>query len=784
MARRWQWMWVSVWLGGLVAGHVQAESTNRFGFGGPEVFPLDYGIGFLQVRDLDGDGLNDIITVNNARSKINLLYNRTGNTNAPTTAAKIGRRDINELPADARFRIESIASEKRITSFAAADFNGDGLGDLAYFGEPKELVVQFNQGTNGWSQPRRWPLDDGAQDYNALTHGDLDGDGRTDLLLLAEKHLYLLRQQKDGTLGEPDRLPYSGVVKAVQVLDLNGDGRQDLLFVNWDHANPFRLRLQQPDGQFAAEIHLPLSAIRSYWADDLDGDGRTEVVTIAAKSGRAAVSNFTLKPAEPLVDGLVDGQFSVLPLTRTDKPRRGTLWTDLDGDGRTDLVVADPGSGQLMVWRQRPDGSLSEPRSFPSLTGVSDLAAADWNEDGRRELFLLSSDEKQVGIASLDAGGRLPFPELVPLTGRPLALSVGVVDPGGKSVLAVIQERDDKRPGKDGKDETVTVRELVLRGADGSTTTQKLAEEFKGAPARLAFHDANQDGRMDLVLLTPYEKVKVLVQRAEPKDGMRFEEVDVTPPGGSLEAPWMLAVDVDQDGKDELLLPQKNFLRAVVLVSEPGNKPSWSFTVRDQINGATSSSRLVGAAALPRSGGGAPLLFLLDADRKALSVARRDTNGVWQTVRNSQLPLMEYGSLVPLALGAAEPNTVGFIGNNSVAWKRFSGEVWDLTEMDGYETPIRDGWLHDVTSGDLNSDGRKDLVFLETARNYVDLVQFDPPNGLVSGNRWPVFEERTFRQRRSEVPEPREAAIADVTGDGKNDLLLIVHDRILVYPQE
>jgi len=31
--------------------------------------------------------------------------------------------------------------------------------------------------------------------------------------------------------------------------------------------------------------------------------------------------------------------------------------------------------------------------------------------------------------------------------------------------------------------------------------------------------------------------------------------------------------------------------------------------------------------------------------------------------------------------------------------------------------------------------------------------------------------------------EPREALVADVTGDGRNDLIILVHDRILVYPQ-
>ena len=60
-------------------------NTNRFGFTGPEIFPIDNVIGLLHAADLDGDGLNDLIVVNNARSKINLLYNQTGKTNLAAT---------------------------------------------------------------------------------------------------------------------------------------------------------------------------------------------------------------------------------------------------------------------------------------------------------------------------------------------------------------------------------------------------------------------------------------------------------------------------------------------------------------------------------------------------------------------------------------------------------------------------------------------------------------------------------------------------------------------------
>jgi hypothetical protein len=295
-------------------------------------------------------------------------------------------------------------------------------------------------------------------------------------------------------------------------------------------------------------------------------------------------------------------------------------------------------------------------------------------------------------------------------------------------------------------------------------------------------HDADQDGQNDLVVLIPYEKIKILRQAAEGK----FEECDVAPPGGTIEQPWLARADVDGDGKVELLLAQKNFVRAVVLKSEADGEAAakgWALTVKDQINGAGANSQIVGAAALASAKTG-PTLFLMDAGRKMLTITRRDAQGVWRIVRNQNLPFTEFNELQSIALGGESPNTIALNGLNAVAWLTLRGDTWQLKESDGYETPIKDGRLMDVLAGDLNQDGRKDLVFLETARNYVDIVTFTKEGKLTPANRWPVFEERTFRSRRSEAPEPREAVIADFTKDGKNDLLIMVHDRLLLYPQE
>jgi hypothetical protein len=406
------------------------DKPPSFGFTGPEIFPIDSSISLLRAADLDGDGLTDLIVVNNARSKIELLYNQTGKTNL--AAATPGRKlEMNELPPDARFRIESIPSEKRIDSLVVADLNGDGRPDLAYYGDPKELVVLYNLGSNAWSAAKRWPIDDGQLGGNALATGDLNGDGRTDLVLLGENNIYFLPQQADHSLGEPRKIPFSGSVKMVQVVDIDGDGRDDLLLVDFDSPHPFRFRLQNSDGELGPEIYFSLPPIRAYLADDLEGNHKTEIVTIAQNSGRAQVWNFTRKPAEPLSGAFKQGPFEVFPLNKTTRPHRGILWADINGDGLPDLLVAEPDSGQLTVQLQRPDGTLAAAKTFPTLTGVSEIAVSDWKGDGTQKIFLLSSDEHQIGVTELDKNGRIAFPTILPIEGHRSLAARRQTHPGG-----------------------------------------------------------------------------------------------------------------------------------------------------------------------------------------------------------------------------------------------------------------------------------------------------------------------------------------------------------------
>lgn len=776
--QRCRWMSLALVAVGMVISCLGAEPSlseaSRFSFSGPENFPIDPFIGQLRSADLDGDGLNDLVVANNSKAKVTLLLNRTGKPALDPDQTPGARRDVNELPPDARFKVESLTSEKRIAGLTVVDLNDDKLPDIVYFGEPKpyELVVHYNQKNLTWGTPKKWQLDDAQLTPNSLAVGDLNGDGKPDVAVLGENSISILTQTAEHSLSEPEKLAVTGTVKAIDIFDINGDSRPDLILLNWEASNPIRVRLQTASGRLGPELHFAVPPIRSLTADDLDGDKQPEIVTISQTSGRAQISHFVRKEATK--SGLKNeaGEFQILPLSKSSKARKGLVWADVNGDQRPDLLIAQPDTGQLTVYLQMGDGTLAASKSFPCLAGVSDIAVSPGTPGHPPEIFVLSTDERQIGSTTYTEQGRMAFPTPLPLAGKPLSLAIGSLKKGEPPLLAAIVEIDDRR-------------QLVIGTAKNGFRTQKLASSFKSNPANLRFDDVDQDGLSDLVILIPYEKVKVLLQTP----GKDFEEIDIALPGGGADQPWASSADVDGDGKAELLLAQKNFLRAVVLKRPASEQPAgqsnqWTWVVKDQVNASTPSSRIVAATPLPGAASNIPMLCLLDAERKALTLCERDKTGVWQIQRNLSLPYTDFTEIRTVEVGGSSVPSVALLGANGVGWLSLAGPRWEFTELDGYETLIKDGRLTDATLGDLNHDGRKDIVFLETARNHLDLATYSKTQKLVPGNRWQVFEERSFRSRRGEGTEPREALASDLNGDGKPDLAIIVHDRVLVYLQE
>ena len=112
------------------------------------------------------------------------------------------------------------------------------------------------------------------------------------------------------------------------------------------------------------------------------------------------------------------------------------------------------------------------------------------------------------------------------------------------------------------------------------------------------------------------------------------------------------------------------------------------------------------------------------------------------------------------------------------------------------------GSPQDLTVGDFNADGWLDVVMTtaprynllalslpgESVKHASDHRDYKKPADALSGRlkmelAFPVFEEKSY-MRRGSGHGPRQMTVADVDGDGLDDLVLLIHDRILVYLQD
>jgi hypothetical protein len=90
---------------------------------------------------------------------------------------------------------------------------------------------------------------------------------------------------------------------------------------------------------------------------------------------------------------------------------------------------------------------------------------------------------------------------------------------------------------------------------------------------------------------------------------------------------------------------------------------------------------------------------------------------------------------------------------------------------------------HELVAGDINSDGFTDLVSLDAGEQMCEIFSFTEARRMLYATGFKVFESKLFSGGEPREYEPSEAIIADITGDGANDLVLLSHDRALIYPQ-
>lgn len=744
-----------------------AEKVNLaqyYGFKPLEIFKLSSRSSNMLTEDFNADGKKDLVLIDNSNSRIDLLIQKSDKE------AKIEEEPedrVNTIPNDARFKHVKVPVDVSIAALAVGDFNSDGRNDLAYLALPDRLIIRHQSESGSWTKRTRIRLADLQATQWTIAAGDLNHDKKTDLIVLGKNNTYVLLQDQKGGIQTPRSiLNTSPQLGLAAIADLDGDGRNDLSYATRDGKNQILCaRLQKQDSSLGPEIRFELSNPRSVSLANIDGKPGSEILTIDSQTSRLRVQQ--LEQAQHQ-NGQISKRLTLHGFGAEGSSRnRGFDLGDINGDKLTDVVVSDPETAQMLVYRQTKEQGLDLGQTYPGLLGVEQLRVEDIDGDGRAEVFVLSAREKIIGVSSL-TDQRLSFPKVLPIKGEPVAFELSDLDGNQSPELIYVAKIGNKNSYH-------YQLQALRRTKDGMWSEYKFSgtPPNLGSPKSLIKLDANGDGVFELMAfygLSGAPKMISLIPKQTPK---------FIPLAGGINLDDIKPESIFIGGKkmDWILTAQNNFARRLSL----NEANQWQ--VVDQFNAPESKARVAGAVNINLDGAPGDEIVLVDLGVKKLRILRKESNVYrpWKEVEIGDFPFRS--AHVADLNGDQKPDLLLF-GSGQFGIL-YSGQAPPaLKELSSFESKIPQAYFTDSVAGDLNGDGLSDVVTLDTRTNQVEILNYREKQGLRHALNFKVFEEKTFSRSNRSGVNPREALIVDVTGDNRKDLVLLCHDRVLLYPQD
>ncbi|MHC4263645.1 MAG: FG-GAP repeat domain-containing protein [Planctomycetota bacterium] len=416
----------------------------------------------------------------------------------------------------------------------------------------------------------------------------------------------------------------------------------------------------------------------------------------------------------------------------------GLATTDLDGDGRQDLVATFERPGRLALWPSSAGGLEAEPRQLE--IGAWALPPAPRDHDDGASVVWASRDTRRVADVGIGANGPRSRGE-AELTESPRALAVAPVDAPTPVRIAVVCDRS-----------------LALLDSTGELLVAPL-DDVRATCAAITSDDSalwvgDQSGRRLLRFDLDADALAGL--GPDPVTADRTIELDGIPRA-------IVISDVDQDGDEELCV-------------YGGDESVWLFGIGDD-DGAEGW----GAAApvTVRAPGLVPLAAVavdLDGDgpEELVSIHAYDTSyGVLgrfdPSVGRFRLRASEYAGQTPVSLAVADFDDDGradlAIANRDA--QRISvlpGTGLAVPEKEVFYEARRTATATNplgVATGDLDGDGALDAVSANGSAGSLTLAF----------NRFGLLSET---REVSIGPSPVAVRITDIDRDGVNDLVALV----------
>jgi hypothetical protein len=293
------------------------------------------------------------------------------------------------------------------------DVDGDGWNDVLTYGLPHTPAYLYvNPAGRGERWARHTVLDE--VDNESPTFVDLTGDGRPEIVCVHGGNFgYAAPDPRDPTAKWTFTPITAGgnwprFTHGLGVGDLNGDGRTDVLCKDGWFEQPASLA-GNPVWRFHRHFFAPAAA--QMFAYDVNGDGRADVITALAAHG------FGLAWYEQLAERAADGglQFKAhIFMNHAPRENRyGVVFSeihavelaDVDGDGLKDIVTGkcfwahgpsgapDGQAPAVLYWFKlvrRADGTVDwVPHLIDADSGVGrQVGLGDVNGDGRPDLII------------------------------------------------------------------------------------------------------------------------------------------------------------------------------------------------------------------------------------------------------------------------------------------------------------------------------------------------------------------------------------------------------------
>jgi hypothetical protein len=344
---------------------------------------LETPISAVALGDFDRDGDPDLVTCA-AGASCRLLRNDGRGNFADTPEGKSGPR----FPA-------AMLDTRVIT---AADFDGDGALDLFLgLGSEGPGAVYRNNGAATFTDAGPDTFAALVDPVTAVAAGDLDGDGRPDLVIAdgtadtVPLRVYLNRSKGGAiafSLAESWSIPERDwIVSAMTLVDVDGDGALDLVLATPSASDGvgLRLLLHHGKGFEDATARLPsgiAGEIAAIAAGDVNGDGAPDLVAVGAGQDRLLLNDGS--------GHFFDATLASMPLDAA--PGTSVALVDLNRDRHPDLVIGNAGAETRLYLN---DGTGRFLDHTPLLPIQADqtlwVAATNVDGDADEDLLILNS---------------------------------------------------------------------------------------------------------------------------------------------------------------------------------------------------------------------------------------------------------------------------------------------------------------------------------------------------------------------------------------------------------